>query len=116
MTIPVDLQGLVRELNEALIIAVLRDEPKHGYQVALDVAERTDGLFAFQHGTLYPILHRLEERGLLSGSWSDGAGRRRKEYTVTAAGRERLAAEGDRVVRILEVLRDVLRPGPEDGR
>lgn len=107
---PVDLQALVRDMNEALVLAAVRDRPKHGYQVALDIGERSGGLFSFQHGTLYPILHRLEKAGLLSGAWSDGTGRRRKEYRITPAGRERLEAEGERTTRILEVLRRLLDP------
>jgi DNA-binding PadR family transcriptional regulator len=88
----------------------VRDRPKHGYQVALDVSERSGGLFTFQHGTLYPILHRLEKAGLLSGAWSDGTGRRRKVYRLTPDGRKRLEAEGERMTRILEVLRRLLDP------
>lgn len=113
MTDPIDLQGLVRDLNEAIVLATVRDRPKHGYQVALDISERSGGLFAFQHGTLYPILHRLEKAGLLSGTWSDGSGRRRKEYRLTPCGRERLEAEEERTTRILEMLRRLL--GPEEG-
>jgi len=44
-------------------------------------------MFGFNHGTLYPILHRLEKAGLISGSWSeDGGGRRRKSYELTRKG------------------------------
>ena len=92
-----DLQILARSVNEILILGVLRDEEKHGYQIALDVAEGSAGLFELRHGTLYPILHRLEERGWIRGRW-DGArgGRRKKVYRLTVAGRKHLAGEVDR--------------------
>ncbi len=83
----VDTSNLSRSCNEALILAALRDGPKHGYQLAVDIEERSSGMFGFNHGTLYPILHRLEKNGLISGTWSDdGGGRRRKSYTLTRKG------------------------------
>lgn len=83
-----DSQSLGRRVNEALILSELMDSPKHGYQVALEIEERSGGYFPFSHGTLYPILHRLEKEGLIAGSWSDPAeGRARKEYALTEAGR-----------------------------
>lgn len=81
----VDIQALGRAIHEVLILAVLREGPKHGYQIALDVEEETAGVFAFQHGTLYPILHRLEKRRLIRGRW-DEEGRRRKIYELTPKG------------------------------
>lgn len=60
----------------------------HGYQIALEIEERSDGFFAFPHGTLYPLLHRLEADGMIAGEWSDpDEGRARKEYAPTEAGR-----------------------------
>lgn len=82
---------LSRRINELLVLAVLESGPAHGYQIALSVEERTGGLFAFQHGTLYPILHRLEAEGRLRGEWH-GEGRRRKTYRVTDNGRTTLKA------------------------
>ena len=84
----VEPQNLNRSCNEALILAALRDGPKHGYQLALDIEERGHGLFRLQHGTLYPILHKLEKRGLIRGTWSGDRGtRKRKSYSLTPAGR-----------------------------
>ena len=83
--------SLSKQVNELLVLAVLERGPAHGYQIALSVEERTGGLFSFQHGTLYPILHRLEADGLVCGEWH-GEGRRRKTYRLTAAGRTTLKA------------------------
>jgi DNA-binding PadR family transcriptional regulator len=87
-----DSQGAGRLVNEILLLAELGREPMHGYQIALNIEERSGGYFPFSHGTMYPILHRLEKEGLIAGSWSDPAkGRPRKEYALTEAGRAHLA-------------------------
>lgn len=83
----IEIQNLTRSCNEALILAVLRTGPHHGYQLALELEEASGGEFRFPHGTLYPILHRLEKDGLISGAWQeDGSKRKRKSYALTPAG------------------------------
>jgi PadR family transcriptional regulator, regulatory protein PadR len=92
MANPFESQSLGRRVNELLILAGLRDTPMHGYQIALVIEERSGGYFPFHHGTLYPILHRLEQEGLIAGKWSDpDRGRARKQYALTEAGRCYLA-------------------------
>jgi PadR family transcriptional regulator, regulatory protein PadR len=87
--------NLDRVLNEILILAILRSAPMHGYQIALEIESRSGGFFGFKHGTLYPILHRLEKEGMIDGDWDEGRSRRRKKsYTLTAAGRRHL---GERI-------------------
>jgi DNA-binding PadR family transcriptional regulator len=84
----VTISTLTRNCNESLILAALADGPRHGYQLALDIAERSEDCFRFQHGTLYPILHRLEKDGLIEGIWSEEGPRgKRKSYALTARGR-----------------------------
>ena len=62
---------------------------KHGYQLALEIEEKSDGLFKFNHGTLYPILHKLEKEGLIKGAWKqEGPKRQRKYYSLTAKGKK----------------------------
>ena len=87
----IDTQNLSRSCNEVLILSVLSSGPHHGYQLALELEEKSQGAFRFQHGTLYPILHRLEKSGLIAGDWlDDGSKRKRKRYQLTAAGRQQL--------------------------
>lgn len=87
-----DSQNIGRRLNELLILSQLERSPLHGYQIVLEIEARSGGYFSFNHGTLYPILHRLEQEGLIAGTWSDPAeGRARKEYALTEAGRAYLA-------------------------
>jgi PadR family transcriptional regulator PadR len=107
-----DVQGFARDIHELLVLATLRARAKHGYQIALDVEEESNGLFRFKHGTLYPILHRLEEEGLIRGSWSRDGGRKKKVYALTGAGRRHLRGETGHVEEIVTGLMKLLRrPG-----
>jgi DNA-binding PadR family transcriptional regulator len=110
-----DVQGFARDINELLILSTLRDGAKHGYQIALDVEAESNGLFRFRHGTLYPILHRLENAGLIKGSWGKDGGRRKKVYELTPTGRKHLTGKTDRVGEVVARLMGVLR-GPGEAR
>ncbi|MCW8985380.1 MAG: helix-turn-helix transcriptional regulator [Thermoanaerobaculales bacterium] len=86
-----ETQNLARSCHEALILAILGEGPRHGYQLALEIEDRSDGRFRFNHGTLYPILHKLESGGFIDGSWAEPAGKRkRRQYALTSAGRKQL--------------------------
>ena len=88
---PANIQNLTRSCNEVLILSVLSTGPHHGYQLALELDEKSDGAFQFKHGTLYPILHKLEQEQLIVGEWLEEQTRRkRKSYRLTAAGRRYL--------------------------
>ena len=91
-----EIQSLPRDCHQALILSILSSGPHHGYQLALELEQKSDGAFRFNHGTLYPILHRLEKEGLIRGDWLDeDSKRRRKSYGLTASGRRRLAGLTD---------------------
>ena len=84
---------------DLLLLSVLSTSPAHGYAVIAALRHGSGGTFDLPEGTVYPALHRLERDGLLDAVWqrgSEGAGRRRKVYAITAAG---AAALGRRVVR-----------------
>lgn len=106
-----DLQALSRSINTILILGVLRDGEKHGYQIALDVAEVSKGLFELRHGTLYPVLHKMEKQGWISGRWQKKDGRRRKVYRLTPDGRRYLSGETDRFESLAEAVLALVR-GP----
>jgi DNA-binding PadR family transcriptional regulator len=78
---------------DGLLLAVLAGAPAHGYAVIEALREGSAGEFDLPTGTVYPALHRLESLGLVSSSWSDGEGRRRRTYQLTAAGRAALAEQ-----------------------
>ena len=83
------IQSLTKNCNEILILTILAEEKKHGYQLALEIDEKSSGYFKFNHGTLYPILHKLEKDKLIKGTWkNEGPKRQRKYYSITASGKK----------------------------
>lgn len=104
-----DVQAFARDINELLVLSTLRGGAKHGYQIGLDVETDSNGLFRFRHGTLYPILHRLEDEGLIHGSWSKEGGRQRKVYSLTGAGERHLKGETSKVQEIVAGLMKLLQ-------
>lgn len=80
--------------TEILVLSLLAQEPMYGYQISQELAGRSGGYFDLKEGLLYPTLHRLQKEGLLTSDWRKvGQARRRKYYTITAAGREMLAEQ-----------------------
>jgi PadR family transcriptional regulator, regulatory protein PadR len=75
---------------DAMILAVVADDPLHGYAIIEELKRRSGGALALPEGTVYPALHRLERSGFLASSWSTGDGRRRRVYKLTARGRREL--------------------------
>src|ERR1700727_623914 len=74
---------------DGLVLAVIADEPKHGYAVIEALKVRSQGRLDLPEGTVYPALHRLERHGMLASEWSD-TGRRRRVYRLTAQGEREL--------------------------
>jgi transcriptional regulator len=79
---------------DLLVLSVLTGGPLHGYGIVSELRRRSDSELDLAEGTLYPALHRLQGEGLLSSSWNEDAGRRRRVYRLTARGRR--ALEGRR--------------------
>ncbi|MEA2447694.1 MAG: PadR family transcriptional regulator, regulatory protein PadR, partial [Actinomycetota bacterium] len=75
-----------------LVLAVLADSPIHGYAIMEALRTRSGDAVQVEGGTLYPLLHRLEEAGLVSSTWSTNTGRKRRTYALTAKGRRSLEA------------------------
>jgi len=83
-----NLQGSL----ELLILKALEYAPNHGFGIVAHVLKASDGLLQIEEGSLYPALHRLERQKLVGGSWlTTKKGRRAKTYSLTAAGKNRLA-------------------------
>jgi len=76
---------------DLLLLAVLADEPAHGYAVIEALRQQSGGLFDLPEGTIYPALHRLEAQGLLKSRWQESVSRRRRVYELTAKGQKALA-------------------------
>ena len=89
---PPDDHTLKKGTAELLILAQLEDQPSHGYEIAQQIETRSNGTVSFHVASLYPILYRMERRGLIAGRWVEKAGqRRRRYYRLTPAGRLVLA-------------------------
>jgi PadR family transcriptional regulator PadR len=85
-------ETLKKGTAELLVLAQLEDKSSHGYEIAQQIDRRSNGAVSFHAASLYPVLYRLERRGLIAGRWVEKAGqRRRRYYTLTAAGRKVLA-------------------------
>ncbi|HET6923580.1 MAG TPA: PadR family transcriptional regulator [Anaeromyxobacteraceae bacterium] len=92
-----------------LVLLALRGGPKHGYEIAAHLRERSGGVFTLSFGALYPILHRLEKDGLLAGSWQDvGPAKRKKVYALTRQGEAALGAERARYLALAGALSKLL--------
>lgn len=87
-------QQLKKGVLEMLVLSLICQEPTYGYDLLNQLKSRSGGSLTLKEGTLYPILYRLEDDGLIHASWSQGEGRTapKKMYEATEAGR----AEKDR--------------------
>lgn len=84
------LQGAL----DLLILRTVAQEALHGYGIAMRIQAFSGGVLEVEEGSLYPALHRLAERKLLSSEWrATETGRRAKFYSLTKAGREQLERE-----------------------
>lgn len=82
-----EVQNLTKSCHEMLILAALARGERHGYQLAIEIEERSRSFFRLTHGTLYPILHKLEKEKLIRGIWkAEGLRRKRRCYRLTARG------------------------------
>lgn len=82
---------LVRGHLDLLILAMLKAGPAHGYAVISGLAARSNGVFEFPEGTVYPALQRLEREGLIASDWESESGRKRRVYRLTDAGLDAFA-------------------------
>ena len=76
-----------------LILEALLPEPSHGYRIAQQIKERSEGVLDFKEGTLYPALHKLEKDGMVESYEAVEKGRPRRYYRITKDGRGTLAKD-----------------------
>lgn len=90
---------------DLLVLRTLALEPLHGYAIAQRLQQVSRDVVVVQQGTLYPALHRLEKRGLLTAEWKPSdTGRDAKYYRLTRAGRAQLAEETAHWKRLTEAV------------
>lgn len=81
---------LVRGSIDLMVLSVLANGPKYGYLIQQRLRETSREMIDLKAGTVYPILHRLEQEKFVRSRWEATTGRRRKWYELTAAGRRQL--------------------------
>lgn len=83
---------IARGSGELAILALLAEQPLYGFEISRQIGERTGGALKFTLASLYPLLYEMEKRGWLEARWqANQAGRDRRYYRLTAAGRRQLA-------------------------
>ena len=77
---------LIKGSTITLILNELSKEPMYGYKMIKEIEGKSNGVFIFKEGTLYPILHDLEKKKFIESYWEVENGRRRKYYKITKQG------------------------------
>ena len=94
MSLTTGSRELKKGSAELLILSAIEARPRHGYDIARHIENRSGGTVTFHAASLYPLLYRLEQRGWIVGRWTERAGeRRRRLYRLTPAGRKVLAQQ-----------------------
>src|SRR5580700_4348820 len=93
-TNPVQDQEWKKGSAELLVLSLLEDQPRHGYDISKLIAVRSGGALRFHVTSLYPLLHRLEQEGAIEGRWVEKAEqRRRRYYSLTTLGKKELLSK-----------------------
>jgi transcriptional regulator len=104
------LQGTL----DLLILQTLALGPAHGHTIAHVIERRSDDVLQVEHGSLYPALHRLEDRKWISSFWGTSENNRRaRYYRLTPAGRKQLVAQTSRWEQLVQAIGRVLKPAAE---
>jgi len=109
------LQGeLIQGTLDLLILKTLALGPAHGHTIAHAIEHRSDEVLQVEHGSLYPALHRLEDRGWIASFWGTSENNRRaRYYRLTPAGRRQMADQANRWDAMVRAINRVLRPATD---
>ena len=100
---------MLRGSIDLMVLSVLLDGKQYGYSIQQRVSQQSDGMVKLQAGTLYPLLHRLENSGFIRGKCED-TGRRRKWYTITPKGKRKLETQAAQWSKLASCLNTMLKP------
>jgi transcriptional regulator len=109
------LQGeLLQGTLDLLVLQTIILGPAHGHTIAHAIEHRSEDVLQVEHGSLYPALHRLEERGWIASFWGTSENNRKaRYYRLTRAGRKELAQQTSRWQQLVRAINQVLRPAKE---
>ena len=107
-------EDLLHGTLDLLILKTLSMGPAHGHTIAHLIEQRSDEVLQVEHGSLYPALHRLEDRGWIASFWGTSENNRRaRYYRLTPVGRKTMAAQTSRWRELVSAMERVLRPAEE---
>jgi len=96
---------LVQGTLDLLILKIISREPKHGWGIAKRIQQISDDVLQVQQGSLYPALHRLEQKAWIKSRWTESdTGRKAKYYSLTPAGRAQLEKETSNWSRLSDAI------------
>ena len=105
---------MVQGTLDMLVLQTLALGPAHGHVIAHAIERGSEDVLQIEHGSLYPALHRLEDRGWIASFWGTSENNRKaRYYRLTAAGRKQLTEETSRWDRMVRAINQVLRPAEE---
>jgi len=105
--------SLLQGTLDLLVLRILALGPHHGHGIAVAIQARSGDTLLVDHGSLYPAIQRLEQRGWIDGTWGTSENNRRARfYSLTRTGRKQLAVEAGRWNRLVESIARVMDPGP----
>jgi len=109
------LEGeLLQGTLDLLILQTLVLGAAHGHTIAYAIEHRSEDVLQVEHGSLYPALHRLEDRGWIASFWGSSENNRRaRYYRLTPAGRKQLAHQTTRWEELVRAINRILRPAEE---
>ncbi|MGJ5818214.1 PadR family transcriptional regulator [Paludibaculum fermentans] len=109
-----DTPDMLQGTLDMLILQTLVVGPSHGHTIAHVIEHRSEEVLQVEHGSLYPALHRLEDRGWIASFWGTSENNRKaRYYRLTPAGRKQLVAETDRWTQLARAVERVIRPVEE---
>jgi PadR family transcriptional regulator PadR len=104
------LQGTL----DMLILRTLASGPAHGHTIAYIIERGSEDVLQVEHGSLYPALHRLEDRGWIASFWGTSENNRKaKYYRLTTTGRKQLAAQSKRWEQVVRAIGRIMKPVTE---
>ncbi|HEY3383141.1 MAG TPA: PadR family transcriptional regulator [Vicinamibacterales bacterium] len=104
------LQGTL----DMLVLKTLMLGPAHGHTVAHAIEQRSDEVLQVEYGSLYPALHRLEDRGWIASFWGTSENNRRaRYYRLTPAGRKQLVRQESRWDALVQAVNRIVKPATE---
>ena len=105
------LQGTL----DLLVLRTLHQGPAHGHTIAHAIERQSDEVLQVEHGSLYPALHRLEDRGWIASFWGTSENNRRaRYYRLTPLGRRQLAQQTNRWDELVRAVNRILRPAANE--